>query len=67
MIVGNIHPGARELFLVQDQEIPPLFPVQDHPDQRGVAVRVTPAGSGSYTVVREGVSDPNPTFSTVTV
>ena len=62
VIVGNDAPVASASVLVQENETPPLIPLQVQPVPTGFAVRVIPAGNGSFTVVVDRLSDPEPTF-----
>jgi hypothetical protein len=62
LIVGNEAPIARVCVRVQTNEVDPFAPEHVHPAPVGVAVSVTPAGSGSLTVVVEFTSPPEPTF-----
>jgi hypothetical protein len=67
LIVGNDAPTARGSVLVQENEIAPVAPLHIQPVPAGVAVRVIPAGNGSFTVVVEILSAPEPTFLISTV
>jgi hypothetical protein len=62
VIVGKEAPTARGSVRLQLNIVEPFAPVQVHPGPVGVLVRLTPAGSGSLTVVVEFRSAPEPTF-----
>jgi hypothetical protein len=66
-IVGKNPPTARPSLRSQEKLDAPTVPIHDHHAPLGIPVRVTPAGRGSETVVRDATSIPVPIFCTVIV
>lgn len=67
VIVGKLAPGASTSDRVHPNEIDQLAPLHVQPIPVGTPISVTPAGSGSLTVVRDATSHPVPTFVTFIV